>query len=218
VAAAAPYWAGEAEVVRSYWSRRRNATQDLDWLRAQAYKETRLLRELGLDLRDQFLRKGVVRNHPDGPGAARKVAQEMHHFRLLADLIFELSGVAVSPLDVVELPADRTLQESRAAYRMRGDLERAAVAFTEGGGGAMYRVLSELAGDAFERRVAAAFRVIYEDEIVHGPAEIHSLARVARSEDDVLMRNEMFGFPLSPPRIREIDEGKIEPWPIPIPI
>jgi hypothetical protein len=30
------------------------------------------------------------------------------------------------------------------------------------------------------------------------------------------MRNEMFGEPLCPARLREIAAGKIEPWPLPL--
>jgi hypothetical protein len=234
VAVAAPYWAGEAEIVRTHFSRPRTLAQDLFWLRAQAYKETRPFLELPKNLQEEFLRTGAVANPPEGAKAGQRVAQEMKHFRLLADLLFDLSGVSVSPADLTQLSEDRKLQELRAAYRAQGGaLERAAVDFTEGGGGAMFQVLSQLDGGELERRIAAIFKTIAEDEKAHGPLEIYAIARHASSAADwlkaqaivrdisqqrVLMRNEMFGYPLPPTRIQEITEGKIASWPMPIPL
>jgi hypothetical protein len=97
----------------------------------------------------------------------------------------------------------------------------------------MFEVLSRLDGGEFERKIASVFRIIADEEIPHGPLEIHSIARHARSESDwqraraivrdlsrqrLLMRNEMFGYPLNPARLREIDKGKIQPWKMPIPL
>jgi hypothetical protein len=63
--------------------------------------------------------------------------------------------------------------------------------------------------------------------------EIHAVAEHAQNERDwerardvvreisrqrLLMRDEMFGAPLGAARIQEIDQGKIQPWPISIPI
>lgn len=234
IAAAAPYWAGEAEVVRTYFTRGRTRALDLSWLRAQAYKEARPFRDLAKNLQEEFLQTGAIRHHPDGAEAAQRMVQETRHFRLLADLIADLFGVTVTLSDLVVLPDDHKLQELRAAYKSQGgELERAAVAFTEGGGGAMFQVLSQLAGGEFEQRVAATFKIIADEEIPHGPMEIYAIARHARNESDwerarvivrdisrqrLLMRNEMFGSPLSLGRLQEIDRGKISPWRIPLPL
>jgi hypothetical protein len=232
VARAAPYWAGEAEVVRSYFSRPRTRDQDLFWLSAQAYKEARPFRNLPEHLQEEFLRTGVAQSHQNGNDTAQRIVEETRHFRLLADLIATCFGVRVSLTDTVLLPEDRRLQELRATMRAHGgELERAAVAFTEGGGGAMFQVLSQLTGGEVERKIASVFRIIAQEEIPHGPMEIHAIARRAKSEADwerariivqrisrqrVLMRNEMFGFPLSSVRVQEIDAGQIQPWPLPI--
>jgi hypothetical protein len=232
VAVAAPYWAGEAEVVRSYFSRPRTRAQELSWLRAQAYKEARPFRDLPENLRAEFLRTGVVHCPLNGNETAQRIAEETRHFWLLADLIATSFGVQVSLTDVVMLPEDRRLQELRAALRARGGaLERAAVAFTEGGGGAMFQVLSQLDGGGLERKIASVFQIIAQEEIPHGPIEIYTIAHHAKSEMDwerarvivrdisrqrLLMRNEMFGFPLSSTRVQEIDAGWIQPWPMPI--
>jgi len=233
VAVASPYWAGEAEVVRTYFSYPRTQTQDLFWLRAQAYKEARPFRDLPPNLRDEFLRTGTLTYHPDGPEASVRLSQEVQHFRLLAELIAEISDEPVALTDLPPLREDHKLQELRATYKKQGDLERTAAAFTEGGGGAMFAVLSQLDGGKFERRLAAIFKVIAADERSHGPMEIYAIARSTKSEQDwqkastivqeisrqrVLMRNEMFGYPLSPARLQEIDEGKISPWQMALPI
>ncbi len=232
VAVAAPYWAGEAEVVRAYFSRPRTRVQDLFWLRAQAYKEARPFRDLPKDLQAEFLRTGAVRNHPDGTETTQRIAEETRHFCLLADLLANCCGVTVALTDVVTLPEDRKLQELRAALRAQGgELQRAAIAFTEGGGGAMFQVLSQLDGGELERKIASVFQIIAKEEILHGPMEIHTIARHANSEVDwqrartivhvvsrqrLLMRNEMFGSPLSSARLQEIDAGQIQPWPMPV--
>jgi hypothetical protein len=95
----------------------------------------------------------------------------------------------------------------------------------------MFQVLSRLEGGELERKIAAVFTVIAREEIPHGPMEIHALARHADSEaawarvrmivraisrQRLLMRNEMFGFPIGPARLHEIAEGQIQPWPLPI--
>ena len=234
VAAAAPYWAGEAEVVRTYFHRPRTRAQDLAWLRAQAYKEARPFRELPRNWQEEFLQTGTVRLHPEGAEAVQRMAQETQHFRLVAELIAEFFGVIVAPTDLLVLPEDRKLQESRAAYRAGGgEVERAAVGFTEGGGGAMFQVLSQLDGGELERKIASVFKTIADEEIPHGPLAIYTLAGHAKHESDwqrartvvqsisrqrLLMRNEMFGHPLGVARIQEIDAGRIEPWKMPVPI
>jgi hypothetical protein len=232
VAVAACYWAGEVEVVQTYFRRPRSRAQDLSWLRAQAYKEARPFRELPRNLQEEFLQTGTLNRHPEGAAAGQRMAQEMRHFWLLAELIAEFFGVTIAPSEVLVLPADQQLQELRAAARAGGGkMERAVVNFTEGGGGAMFQMLSQLEGGEFERKIASAFKLIAAEEIPHGPMEIYSIARHAENESDwqrartivqeisrqrLLMRNEMFGYPLSQNRVGEIDAGKITPWPIPL--
>ncbi|MGE0684430.1 MAG: hypothetical protein AB7P69_26430 [Candidatus Binatia bacterium] len=228
IVVAAPYWAGEAEVVRTYFSRPRSQAQDLFWLRAQAYKEARPFRDLPKDLQVEFLRTGATRDNPHTAETAQRIIEETRHFWLLADLIANLFGVTVSLTDTMALPEDRTLQELRAAFKVQGgELERAAVVFTEGGGGAMFHVLSCLDGGKLEQEIASVFKIIAAEEVPHGAMEIHAVARCAKSEADwervrmivhtisrqrLLMRNEMFGFPLSVARLQEVDAGQIQPW------
>ena len=82
----------------------------------------------------------------------------------------------------------------------------------------------ELTGGRFEDQVAAAFRVIYGDELGHMQSGARRLAEVAHTPTDrqrakqivravsrqrVRMRNNMFGEPLSEGRLDEIDAGSI---------
>jgi hypothetical protein len=96
----------------------------------------------------------------------------------------------------------------------------------------MYRVLSELRGGALERRIARNFRIIYRDELLHGPAQIHAIERLAGGEDDwktaieivrkvgrqrLRMRNEMFSFPVDIAQLDEMAAPAAAAWPGPTP-
>ncbi len=230
---AAPYWAGEAEVVSRYFSGPRTPETDLHWLRAQAFKETRHLRVLPPEMQEVYWVSGRVPDHPEGHGETRKLAEEMKHFELIAALITSLSGHRVTPAELLSLDEERKLQELRAPYRAGTEFERILIDFTEGGGGSMYEMLTRVQGGEFEQRIADAFRVILADEIIHGPGQIHALARFPLDEESweraremvvaigrqrLRMRNEMFSFPLEDERIAAIEAGEIEPWPSPIPL
>src|SRR5262249_38805935 len=66
VAVAAPYWAGEAEIVREYLASHRTRERDLVWLKAQAWKETRLLRELSPEAQRDYFATNAISEHPEG--------------------------------------------------------------------------------------------------------------------------------------------------------
>jgi len=228
---AAPFWAGEAEIVRTYLAGPRTVDKDLRWLKAQAFKETRHLRILPQDVQDEYWRTGSLQNHPNGAEEGAKLAEEMKHFRLIAELIEYLAGAPVGIADLLELPEETTLQDLRQPYRDGTDFERCIVDFTEGGGGAMYWVLARVEGGDYEHRTAVAFRLIYNDEVLHGPGQIHTIGRLAKSVADwehakdivgrvcaqrLHMRNEMFSWPVSVERIAAIGAGQIDPWPMPV--
>jgi hypothetical protein len=231
VETAAPYWAGEAEIVETYLDGPRTVESDLYFLKAQAWKETRHLRVLPSEKQREFWETGTVAEHPGGPDSARKLSEEMQHFDLLCEIIRDLLGRPVTLDDLTELPEETRLQALREPYRRRSDLDRAIVDFTEGGGGAIYAVLARLDGSSFNRKIATAFAKILSDELIHGPGQIHTIAHLADSSADwehakavvprinlqrLYMRNEMFGFPLTSERIAEIADGKIDRWEVPV--
>ena len=142
--------------------------------------------------------------------------------------LLDATGIATSVLYPTAGLASAFIKDLRAGFSDQGgDLDRASVAFTEGGGGAMFWELSRISGGALEHRIAAIFKEIYQDELSHGWPHLEEIARHARCEADWLraeaiicdisrqrlrMRNEMFGHSLATTRVREIDEGRIEPW------
>ena len=229
--AAAPYWAGEAEIVRTYLAGPRALADELRWLYAQAYKEAYVLLSAPREVRREFARTRDVTTHPDGAEAAERVRVEIAHFRLVADVIRSL-WASVRIGDLVQFPEDRRLQAlRREVAKDHGTLGRAVVEFTEGGGGAMYAVLAALAGDRpFDAQIATAFATIHHDELGHGPGPVHAVAACVRdarhletalalvrtiSRQRLAMRNEMFGGPLSDARLDAIANGDITPWEVP---
>ena len=85
----------------------------------------------------------------------------------------------------------------------------------------------DITGGELEQRIAGAFEIIFGDEVGHMKTGAEGLRRVVKTDEQwdkakgmtreiarprVRMRNEMFGHPLSEERLREIDEGKIEPF------
>jgi hypothetical protein len=229
--AAALTWAREERIIRAYFEHHRTIERDLLWLEAQAYKETWDLRILPPHLQAEAWQTGTVAVHPGGPEQGAKLAAEMRHFRLIAEIIEGLRGRPVRLEDLPRLKEEEKLQALRDPHRRNSAFERAVVNFTEGGGAVMYRVLAELQGGELDRRMARNFRVIYEDEVFHGPAQIHQIDRLARGGDDwalamtivgkvgrqrLRMRNEMFSFPVDIERLDDIPAGSLGAWLVPI--
>ncbi len=235
VAIAAPYWAGEAEIVQIYFSGPRSRENDVRWLRAQCWKE--IYGQLEGDpggviegpierLRESF--------PPVGQAARRRflhiaeeLYEEFHHYAMLADILDDLEGRPIPPDELEQLPEDVKLTRMRGQNRDReGALGLFANKFCEGGGSSMYRAASTVAGGDLEQRIAAAFSRIAGDEIDHMKTGAEGLRSLVQTEEQwdkvkrmvrdlsrqrVRMRNEMFGFPLSEERLQEIDEGNIQP-------
>ena len=97
----------------------------------------------------------------------------------------------------------------------------------EGGGGGSFVEASGLSGDDFRDRFAAAMRIIVADELDHGPrrvpgfvanyvkgaADLDLATRLLREimAQHLRVRNEIYGYSLSPERLAAIDRGEIEP-------
>jgi hypothetical protein len=229
---AAEYHAAEEAVVRAFFAKRPKAKDHLRWLKAQGFKEYSAIRPLITALRALYteIDRGVSRT--DYAELAEKLADETKHARLVMDLLEELSGGKISPRHLTWLPEDRRLARVRAKYsrsfaqllhgsgkvqakeirRKDEKLERAAITLTEGGGGALYRVCSELGKRGIEGKIAGVFRAILADEIGHKDSGARVLTRLIKDEKAYLraaeiiaevcgqrlrMRNEQFGFPFA---------------------
>ncbi len=237
VAIAAPYWAGEYEVVRTFFSRPRSKEEHIHWLRAQCWKEfwgTLDGDTQGIPMRSlkQLLELYGKLDDPKARHEFLHVAEEMyeefHHYSALADILDDLEGRPVPPRELESAPEDQKLTEMRTRIaQTEGELGAFVNKFSEGGGSSMYKAGMEATGGELEERLAAAFRIIYDDEVEHMKTGAEGLRRVVKTPEEwekckrlvrevmrqrVRMRNDMLGNPLGEERLREIDEGKIEPF------
>lgn len=230
---ASRWWAGEAEVTRTFFSKPRSKDEHLRWLRMQAFKELqprpngiiiRLIRELERDY--DSLERPVDRS--EYLHKIRFLEEEFRHYVLFADVVDHLTGGRLTPeeLSNYEVPEEAKLREVRQSLMSKhGDLARFASSFCEGGGASLYYEGMQIGGDPLSDMIAKACRGVYEDEIEHAEHGAQELEEVAHSEEDwalakeiveaisrqrVRMRNDQFGHVLSDERLREIDEGKIE--------
>src|SRR5215203_467174 len=230
---ASRWWAGEAEVTRTFFSQPRSKDEHLRWLRMQAYKELqprpngiiiRLINELKNDY--DMLEHGVDRH--DFLHKIQFLEEEFRHYQLFADVVDYLTGqkMTTEELAQYEVPEEGRLRELRTSLaEEHGALARFASSFCEGGGASLYYEGMQVGGDELHDLIAKACRGVYEDEIEHAEQGASGLERgdwtdeqwalakdmvEAISKQRVRMRNDQFGHVLSEERLREIDEGKIE--------
>lgn len=226
------YRAAEARIVNAYFASPRGKSEHLRWLRAQAFKEYAAIRPTFAALAKLYpeVDRGVDRH--DFEGLTEKLAHETKHARLVMDLLEEISDKRVTFADLLWLPQDRKLARIRVKYskgrdgilpgskkRMatraktrREEIERAAVALTEGGGRALNKVCSKLKRQGIEERIARVFKEMLLHKVAHKAPGDRSLAsliadeasfqRAAKiiveiSSQRLRMRNEQFGFPLT---------------------
>jgi hypothetical protein len=239
VALSAPYWAGEGEVVRTYFQGPARSTEtDLLWLRRQCFKEMwgsgvgdrakGLFQWRVAYLTDVFERidRGVDRH--EVLEVIEDLKTEFVHYCVFADVHDFLSGSKLNPTQLAGWPADDELARIRYAYRHRyGVLGDLAVEATEGGYGAMYSAGMQLRGTGeLNDRIARACEQVYRDEIGHARRGLVGLAHrepAVREWEDVAqmittilrqrlhMRNEQFSFPVSAERMQVLEAGKTEP-------
>ncbi len=233
------FWAGEAEICRTFWSVPRTPEQQAHWLRLQVFKEMYgsglhanpdgMIRGLLDDLRSDVERLETRADREEYDRGLRVLREEFSHFRLFADVLEGITGVPVRLADLRtwQLAEDRKLAEARQGARERdGRLGALAVGFTEGGGSSFFYVGRDIGGDAVSDQIAQACSVVFGDELEHGEHGAHELEAALETEEEwaqvremvvaicqqrLRMRYEMFGLPIDERRIAEITEGKIEP-------
>jgi len=201
------WWAGEAEVVRTYFSSPRTREDDLHWLTLQAARELgtveRLIEPLAGDLAD--IETAVSRDSFEA--SARSVYEEARHYRLLADIIERIAGARPDPRELLalsgcqserrghpDLPAmTAEVEVTRRLRETYGELAEVALGFSEGAGAAIFYMGNRLlelpytsySGGAVEKAIAEAMGVIFHDEMRHGPVHIPHIARSIRTDDDL---------------------------------
>jgi len=237
---AAAYRAAEEAIVHAFFATPRGKQDHLRWLRAQAFKEYSAIKPIFTALAKLYpeIDRGIDRH--DYEELTEKFADETKHARLVMDLLEDISGKKITFKDLLWLPQDRKLAKIRARYspsyatllhgsgaisakeirRQDESIERAAITLTEGGGGALYRVCSELKTSGVEGRIAKVFYDILLDEVGHKDSGGRALAPLVKTQADfdraakiicevsgqrLRMRNEQFGFPLSKNQLAELD-------------
>lgn len=185
IEANAPLWAGEAEIVRTYWTSpvRSRATDKL-WLSRQCWKEyvgvakfhgptveVAMCTELAQDLKTLVPQLDVSVNRHDLRELLDKVHAEFTHYCLFADIYDSLLEPGEPRINANELTIWPE-EDALAGYRNRirtdhGKLER-ATGFTEGGYCTMYSEGAKLQGRAgVDGRIGTACQKVYDDEFGH---------------------------------------------------
>jgi hypothetical protein len=228
-------WAGEAEVVRSYFaSRRRSRATDLQWIARQAFKEYWEGFAGGFEQLQRDV--AAARSATELLESAELLHSELAHYCIFAELHEALRGPGDAPLDPQTLrrdgdwPENRALRELRDAHVERhGALGRRARRFTEGGYATLFSEGMRLLGrGGADDRIAAACARIHADETQHmlgglagaeaeglGAADWAVLARLSAEQmrARIHMRNAQFGRPLEPARVAALCAGACEPLP-----
>ena len=205
VAAAAPLFAGEAEVVRTYWDwDGRTTATDLRWLELQCFKE---FKGSGVGEKDNMgvilgplaeiqealprMDRGVGRHHIRH--LLEEVYEEFSHLCAFADAYDAIRPEGAPPLDPHACDGwdeDRALTELR--YRTiaeHGEMGVRASKFSEGGYCTLFREGMRVKGRGGPRArandmIAGACALVYEDEFGHMLQGIVGLDDEGLSADD----------------------------------
>jgi hypothetical protein len=205
---AEPLWAGEAEVVRTYWeSPVRTLETDLLWLARQASKEfngsgAAEFENLGVfmgpvtELLQMFpeIDRGVSRH--EAFERIEMLSEEFSHYMAFADVHDEIRSAGTPPLnphDVVPWDEDVALNACRhKAMAEHGEIGRRATKFSEGGYCTLFREGMRLAGrGGADDLIAAACGEIYDDEFGHMLGGIVGLDDSFLSDDDWRLMTEL---------------------------
>ena len=217
---ALPFWEAEAQISRRFFNGKPSREDHIFWLKAQLWKElhpvdgyfTGIQKELSqLVALFPKIDKDIDRHRYHH--LLEQMTQEFNHYVLMADALEYLLGHPISAEDTFQLPQEKKLAELRREYANSGSaVDKAAVLVTEGGGARMFREGRKLKGGSFERLIAKAMEVNYQDEKHHYKEAAREAAQAVKNRQDlqrmkkaireisrqrVHMRNEMFREPLT---------------------
>lgn len=229
LAALRPYWAAEAEICRTHFSRPDRApATDAAWLARQAAKE----------LHDGVVpRLARLQSSPIGTLGAdvlaretRELHEEAAHYEAFAvahDTAARAAGLgllAESDLAAsVAWPANAELAARRAAHaRDHGRAGELATVLTEGGCSALFAAGAAVAGGGpIDDAIGRACRAVLDDEVEHLRSGLDDLATELAGVDIALvvdlaveqsrlrlhMRQEQLDHPVSDERLAELLAG-----------
>jgi hypothetical protein len=212
----APLWAGEAEVVRTYWtSPVRNLDTDLLWIRRQCSKEFNgsgigEFKNMGvfmgplMELQEVFPK--IDTGKPDSISRhyvlelIETLKDEYEHFCLFSDAYDRIKPDDVPSMNPHELATwdeDVSLTSLRHGHiAEHGKLGIRASRFTEGGYCTLFREgmrAKDIGGpfDAANKLIASACTTIFEDEFGHMLEGIAGLDQEGWSADDFKLMEEL---------------------------
>jgi len=208
VSVAAPLWAGEAEVVRTYWtSPVRTARTDLRWLAGQCFKEFWGSGVSKYDMGGVFF--GSLKNLlAAGPNIDVSVDREeilsvvetfhaeYSHYCAFAncyDAIRPAGTPKMNPHDLQSWPEEDARTTTAIGHRKQyGDLGQRATRFTEGGYCTLFSEGMKLQGrGGNEEKIAAACALVYEDEFGHMLAGIVGIEKTGMRDADWTLMESM---------------------------
>ena len=236
IAAAKPFWDAEAEITRRFFAGPPSRDDYIHYLRSAVYKELNPVIGYGptegfanglhmefSDIVERFRGLDDDIDRRDMLGALKMMTEEFEHYVVLAEVLEFVLGRKLAPGDAKQLPEDVKLNEMRRAHVESGDPRLvAAMGLTEGGGASTFREASKLSGGALEEKLAAAMKIIHDDEKDHYEDAAADAAEAVRTQDDlarmkrairevsiqrVLMRNEQFRFQMSGDEIDSLIAG-----------
>jgi hypothetical protein len=226
------FWAGEAEVVRTYFARHRTRERDLAWLKHQAWKEIKQIPVIASAVIDATGKVGKDLSFDEYLEITKKCWEEAKHYVWMAECLQELGYQTLALADLGgPLPEQTKIRQVREEVEKKSQhpaVIAAVSSWPEGGGsGVTFKELSKVQGGKLEAKIAAAAARICAEEADHGREGAEAVIRGVRKcgldaqtkqimldganrlcRQRLRMRNEMFGFPLTEERLKEIEEGK----------
>ena len=205
---AAPFWAGEAEVVRTYWTApMRTRDTDLLWLARQCFKEFWGSGVSKYDRGGVFLGclKSLVAQAPEIDVTLDRhevldvlegIKAEFSHYCAFAEIYDALrppGAPRLNPQMLESWPEEDKLTQLRYQHQdQHGAIGMRACKFTEGGYCALFREGKALKGKGgIEDQIADACAFIYEDEIGHMLAGIADIGNENLSDAEWRLMGEL---------------------------
>jgi hypothetical protein len=180
----APLWAGEAEIVRTYWtSPVRTHAAELLWLRRQCWKEWAgladsrgksmgMVSNLEVELREKVPLLDVSVDRHDLRDTIATVCAEYTHYCLFADIYDSVVGPQGKKMVAHELETwpeeERLASRRREVCKTHGKIGVRSTRITEGGYCTLFTEGMKLKGrPGIDGRIGIACQKVYDDEYGH---------------------------------------------------
>jgi hypothetical protein len=184
IEANAPLWAGEAEIVRTYWtSPVRTREAEILWLRRQCWKEWAgladsrgktmgMVSNLEVELHEKVPLLDTTVDRHDLRDTIATVNAEFSHYCWFADIYDTFVGASGKKMNAHELttwPEEEALaSRRREVCRTHGKIGLRSTKFTEGGYCTMFTEGIKLKGrPGIDGRIGTACQHVFDDEYGH---------------------------------------------------